>query len=95
MLSLVSGTMQMKTHFVYVVRCADGSLYTGYTTNVETRMRAHNLGTASKFTRARLPVKLLLVEKWTSKSTALKRELVIKRMTRAQKLQLCRTSSFA
>jgi putative endonuclease len=85
----------MKGHFVYVVKCADGSLYTGYTTDVNTRMKAHNSGRASKFTRSRLPVKLMLIESYPSKPTALRREFEIKRMSHSQKLRLCRTSTLA
>lgn len=74
--------------FVYVLRCSDGSLYTGWTTDIERRVAEHNKGSASKYTRARLPVKLVYRESVSSKSDALKREHAIKKLSRSQKLKL-------
>ena len=77
-----------KTWFVYVVRCADGSLYTGITNNVCRRCKQHNAGTASRYTRSRLPVELIYQESQSSRSVALKRELAVKAMSRKHKESL-------
>jgi putative endonuclease len=74
--------------WVYVLRCADRSLYTGVTTDLERRVREHDRGTASRYTRARLPVELVHVEHAASRSEALRREVRIKRLPRAGKLSL-------
>ena len=71
--------------FVYVVRCSDGSLYTGIAKDVERRIEQHNAGTASRYTRSRLPVTLKYQEEQPSQSSALKRELAIKAMSRKAK----------
>ena len=68
--------------YVYVLRCADGTLYTGYTDDPERRARVHNAGKGAKYTRSRLPVELVY------KSAALRREREIKKLTRVQKLAL-------
>ena len=70
------------------MRCSDGTLYTGWTNNLEERIKAHNAGTASKCTRARLPVELVYSEVCESKSAAMKRECEIKKLTRAEKEKL-------
>jgi len=76
--------------FVYLLRCSDGTLYTGITKDISRRCEQHNKGTASKYTRSRLPVKLVYLESQRTQSLALKRELVIKAMTRKQKLAMIR-----
>jgi len=76
--------------FVYIVRCADGSLYTGITKDVKRRCQQHNAGTASRYTRSRLPVKLVYQEAHPSQGSALKREVAIKAMTRRAKLAMIR-----
>src|SRR5437763_10892239 len=76
--------------FVYMLRCADGSLYTGITKDVKRRCRQHNDGTASRYTRSRRPTKLVWQEAQPSRSSALKREAAIKAMTRREKLVLIR-----
>ena len=73
------------TWFVYLLRCADGSLYTGITTDVPRRVEQHNAGTASRYTRSRLPVVLVYHETQASHSLALKRELAIKALSRQEK----------
>ena len=78
-------------HYVYMVRCADGSLYTGWTTNLEERIKTHNSGLGAKYTKSRRPVELVYHEEYTTKSEALKREYAIKQLTRAQKLGLIET----
>lgn len=79
------------TWTVYLVRCRDGSLYTGITTDLDRRLAAHNAGTASRYTRSRLPVKLVHEEPGFTHSTALKREAAIKRLSRPKKLALLAT----
>lgn len=73
------------TWFVYMLRCRDNSLYTGYTNDVKRREQVHNTGKGAKYTKSRLPVKLVYWEEFREKSDALKRECFIKRMTKAQK----------
>ena len=73
---------------VYLLRCADNSLYTGITTDVSRRVQQHRAGTASRYTRSRLPVNLVYQEAQASHSLALKRELSIKRLTKQQKEKL-------
>jgi predicted GIY-YIG superfamily endonuclease len=79
-----------ETWFVYLLRCADGSLCTGVTKDVSRRCQQHNAGTASRYTRSRLPVELVYKERRTSRSLALKREAAIKAMSRLEKLALIR-----
>ena len=74
--------------YVYILRCADGSFYTGITTDLDRRCKQHNAGTASRYTRSRLPVELVYQEARDSQSKALKRELEIKALTRQQKQSL-------
>ena len=76
--------------FVYVLRCADDSLYTGITTDLKRRVEQHNAGTASRYTRSRLPVALEYQEEAPTKSAALKRELAIKALPRKAKVELIR-----
>ena len=71
--------------FVYVVRCADGTLYTGTTTDVSRRVAQHNAGTASRYTRSRLPVVLVYHKRVADQSSALKREAAIKKLSRQDK----------
>ena len=77
-----------KTWKVYMLRCADGSLYTGITTDVERRTAVHNSGKGAKYTRSRRPVEVAYTEECADKSAALKRELEIKALTREEKLNL-------
>jgi predicted GIY-YIG superfamily endonuclease len=70
---------------VYLLRCRDGSLYTGITNDLPKRLKAHAAGKASKYTRSRLPVRLAYSEPQRSKSAALKREAAIKKLRRAEK----------
>ncbi|MBM7643166.1 GIY-YIG nuclease family protein [Streptococcus loxodontisalivarius] len=75
-----------KKAYMYVVACADGSLYTGYTTDVERRIKNHNAGRGAKYTKTRLPVKLLYWEEHDSKSAAMSAESYFKRKKRQAKL---------
>ena len=74
-----------RVHFVYIVRCADGTLYTGYARNPRARERAHNSGRGAKYTAGRRPVRLVYQEAFRSVGKALAREFVVKQLTRAQK----------
>ena len=74
--------------FVYLLRCRDGSLYCGWTTDVARRLRAHRDGTASRYTRSRRPVELAAVIEVADRSSALREEARIKRLSRAEKLAL-------
>ena len=75
--------------FVYMLRCADGTLYTGMTDNVEKRFAAHQAGKGAKYTRGRGPLELVYTEQQPDKSGALRRELAIKKLTKQEKLKLC------
>jgi putative endonuclease len=75
-------------HFVYVLRCADDTLYTGYTTDVGRRLREHDVGEGAKYTRGRTPVELVHVERFKTRSAALSREHEIKSLSRAGKESL-------
>ena len=75
-------------YFVYIVECSDKTLYTGYTIHLEKRVKTHNSGKGAKYTRSRLPVKLVYFEWKPSKSLALKREKEIKNLKRKEKLKL-------
>jgi putative endonuclease len=74
--------------YVYLAQCRDGSLYGGATTNPERRIATHNRGRGAAYTRSRLPVTLVYLEPAADRSTALRREAALKRMTRAAKLKL-------
>ena len=74
--------------YVYMVRCRDNSLYTGSTNDLSRRIQVHNSGKGAKYTKSRLPVTLVYQEECPDKSTALKRECEIKRLTKAKKEQL-------
>jgi putative endonuclease len=81
--------MAVSPYFVYIVRCSDGTLYTGITTDLERRIDEHNHSPkGAKYTRARRPVELVYSEACEDKSGAAQREYAIKRMTRAQKMEL-------
>ncbi len=73
------------TWYVYIVRCADNTLYTGMTNDLQRRIAQHNAGTAARYTRARLPVALVYQEEAANRSEALKREYAIKQLSRKQK----------
>lgn len=77
-------------HHVYVLNCADETLYTGYTTNVERRVAEHNAGEGAKYTRGRTPVEVVHVESYETRSAALSREHEIKQLSRAEKVRLVR-----
>ncbi|NMW84197.1 GIY-YIG nuclease family protein [Peptoniphilus sp. AGMB00490] len=76
------------SNYVYILKCGDGSLYTGYTTDLKKRLKAHNDGIASKYTASHLPVKMVFSEECIDKSDALKKEYFIKTLTRENKIKL-------
>ncbi|MEG0072692.1 MAG: GIY-YIG nuclease family protein [Raoultibacter sp.] len=80
--------MSDAAYFVYLLRCSDDTLYTGITDDIEHRVAAHNSGKGAKYTRGRGPVVVVHVEKYPDRSTALKRELAIKKLTRSEKQAL-------
>ena len=79
---------KMEGNVVYILQCADGSLYTGWTNDLSRRLAAHQAGKGAKYTKGRLPVSLLYVEKHPSKESAMRREYAIKRLSRREKLAL-------
>ncbi|MFZ7121875.1 MAG: GIY-YIG nuclease family protein [Eubacteriaceae bacterium] len=79
--------------YVYMLRCNDNSLYTGWTTDLDRRLKEHNKGTGAKYTRAKLPVKLVYHEQLNSKSDAIKREYQIKQLKKIQKEKLVKKNN--
>lgn len=78
-------------YYVYMLRCKDGSLYTGYTTDINRRVQEHQAGKGCKYTCSRCPVKLVYAEKIDSKTLALRREREIKSLTKMQKEELVKS----
>ena len=77
-----------KKYYIYMLRCADGSLYTGWTTDPEKRVAAHNAGKGAKYTRSRRPVELVYSETFDDKIAAQRREYAIKQLSRREKEKL-------
>lgn len=75
-------------NYTYILRCGDGSIYTGWTNNLEKRLEAHNAGRGGRYTRSRLPVKLVYYESFDTKNEAMRREAAIKKLTRQEKEKL-------
>lgn len=80
--------MMAVKNYVYIVRCRDGSFYTGWTTDIEHRLTMHDSGKGAKYTRGRGPVELVHLEEFDTKNDALSRESAIKKMSREKKLEL-------
>ncbi len=81
--------MQEKKHcYVYILECGDGTLYTGWTTDLKRRLSEHNAGKGAKYTRSRRPVRLRYYEEFATKEEAMRREAAIKRLSRRDKLNL-------
>ena len=76
------------SNYTYILRCSDGTFYTGWTNDLEKRLKAHNDGTASKYTRARRPVELAYFEVFETKQEAMSREYAIKHISREEKQKL-------
>ena len=81
-------TTRSPVHYAYVLRCSDGSFYTGYTTDVQRRVREHDAGEGAKYTRGRTPVELVHVEEYETRSAAMSREYDIKSLSRREKERL-------
>lgn len=79
-------------NYTYIVKCSDGSLYTGWTNNLEKRIKDHNAGRGAKYTKARRPVVLVYKEEFLTKQEAMKREWEIKRLSRKEKLSMIENS---
>lgn len=77
-----------KKHYVYILKCSDGTFYTGYTTDPVRRTRVHNTGKGAKYTRSRRPVELIYTEEFNNKTDAQRREYAIKQLSRAEKEKL-------
>lgn len=80
-----------KKWYLYILRCADGTLYTGITTDVEARLETHRSGKGAKYTRGRTPLELVYREECEDHSQALKRELAVKAMSREEKQKLIKS----
>ena len=80
-------------NYTYILKCQDGSFYTGWTNDLEKRIQAHNAGKGAKYTRNRRPVKLIYWEEYETKGEAMKREYAIKHMSRQEKEKLVKTLS--
>lgn len=80
-------------YYAYMLCCADGTIYSGYTTAPYRRTIVHNSGRGAKYTRSRLPVKLVFVESFSTKSEALKREAALKKLSHADKISLIKQSA--
>lgn len=81
-------TFETVTHYAYMLRCADGTIYSGYTTDPNRRAAVHNRGKGAKYTRSRLPVTLVYVRAFSTKSEALKGEAALKKLSHGEKLAL-------
>ena len=79
-------------NYAYILRCCDGTLYSGWTNDLEKRLKAHNSGRGGKYTRSRLPVELAYFEEFESKSEAMSREAQFKQLSRDEKLKLIEKS---
>lgn len=79
-------------YYTYIVECSDGTLYTGYTTDVKRRIKVHNSGKGAKYTRGRIPVTLKYYEEFECKNDAIKREIEIKRLKRVEKIKLIKNN---
>ena len=75
-------------YYVYILKCCDGTLYCGYTNDVEKRFETHQSGKGAKYTRGRLPLELVYTEEFETKSKAMKRECEIKKMSREKKMEI-------
>lgn len=78
----------MGGNFIYIIKCKDESLYTGWTNDLEARIQAHNEGRGAKYTKGRGPVELLYIEEFDTKEEAMKREFELKKLSKEKKLKL-------
>ncbi len=79
-------------YYIYILQCKDNTLYTGYTVNLDKRLKAHNNGTGAKYTRGRIPVTMVYSEEFMDKIEAQNRERAIKKLSRSKKLYLIANS---
>ena len=84
---------ERKKHYAYMLRCSDGSIYSGYTTDPHRREKVHNSGKGAKYTRTRLPVKLVYFEEFDNKIDAMKREYAFKQLTHKEKEEIIKNSN--
>ena len=77
-------------YYTYIIECADGTYYTGYTDDPARREKVHNSGKGARYTRSRLPVRMIYTEEFETKSEAMKREYAIKQLTRSKKEEIIR-----
>lgn len=84
--------LKKKMNYTYILKCSDGTLYTGWTNDLEKRLKAHNAGNGSKYTRARRPVELVYYEEYADRLDAMRREYAIKQLSREEKLKLIMNS---
>lgn len=82
-------------NYTYILECNDKTLYTGWTNNLEKRLKAHNDGKGAKYTKSRLPVRLVYYEEFDSKEEAMQREYRIKHLNRTEKMSLIRTHTLS
>ena len=80
-------------NYTYILECADGTLYTGWTNDIQKRLASHNAGKGGKYTRSRLPVRLVYAEKHEERKDAMRREVLIKQLSRQEKLLLLETEA--
>lgn len=80
-------------NYTYILKCSDNTLYTGWTNDIEKRLKAHNEGRGAKYTRGRGPVELVYVEEFDTKEEAMSREYAVKQMTREDKMELIKEYS--
>ena len=80
-------------HYTYMLQCKDGTYYIGYTTDLKKRVKAHNEGKGAKYTKGRGPVELIYYEEYEEKSQAMRREWEMKRLSRSQKEELCKSEN--
>lgn len=79
-------------NYTYILKCSDNTLYTGWTNDLEKRLKAHNAGKGAKYTKTRLPVEIVYYESFEDKIDAMKREYAIKQLSRKEKLKLIQES---
>lgn len=84
---------ERKKHYAYMLRCSDGSIYSGYTTDPHRREKVHNSGKGAKYTQTRLPVKLVYFEEFDNKIDAMKREYAFKQLTHKEKEEIIKNSN--
>ena len=84
---------ERKKHYAYMLRCSDGSIYSGYTTDLHRREKVHNSGKGAKYTRTRLPVKLVYFEEFDNKIDSMKREYAFKQLTHKEKEEIIKNSN--